>query len=244
MIVMVLIGVFSLQSDGSAIPMWEFLSRDEKMTHLYRIFDKQAKDFCRDSMIRDCYRNILLDGLQNLIHMDEYILDTLDPYQRNAKPQIWRSLVGGKLFENRIDDHTKNSYDNNVDTLDTSGGDDNGLAEGSSSVNDYLNPSSYGGSYPSGPYIIRVYPDGRPVPINNEQPKPYDDDLDELIYYHSPPITEIPINNGREEKDERQQSAKVLTHKYTKGFFNNGINYDSIKNSIKFSRLPRTIGSM
>ncbi|KAK0161536.1 hypothetical protein PV327_009995 [Microctonus hyperodae] len=212
------------------------------MTHLYRIFDIQAKEFCKDSMIDDCYRNILLDGLQHLIHIDEYILDTLDPYQRNARLHIWRSLVGSKLIKNRIDDSVKNSYSNDIDSLDMSDSDDNELAEGSSSVIDYLNPSSHGESYPSGPYIIRVYPDGRPVPINNKQLKPYDDDLDELTYYHNPPMTEL-LNNGREQRVNKLQQAEGLSHKYTKGTFNNGIKHDSIKNSIKFTKMIRTIES-
>ncbi|KAK0077644.1 hypothetical protein PV325_003631 [Microctonus aethiopoides] len=242
MIIIVLINALILQADTSAIPMWEFLSREEKMTHLYRIFDIQAKEFCKDSMIHDCYRNILLDGLQHLIHIDEYILDTLDPYQRNARLHIWRSLVGSKLMKNRIDDSMTNSHNNDDDSSDMSDSDDNELTEGSSSLIDYLNPSSHGESYPSGPYIIRVYPDGRPVPINNKQPKPYDDDLDELTYYHNLSMTELP-NNGRKQREDTLQQPEGLTHKYTKGFFNNGIKHDSIKNSIKFSRMIRTFGS-
>lgn len=44
--------------------------------------------------------------------------------------------------------------------------------------------------------VIRVYPDGRPVPEDLKRPLPRDDDMDELTYSRLPSIKEIEAASG------------------------------------------------
>uniref|UniRef100_A0A182TVI6 Uncharacterized protein n=1 Tax=Anopheles melas TaxID=34690 RepID=A0A182TVI6_9DIPT len=72
---------------GSAIPMWEFLSRGEKMSHLYTMFAKQVSSYCKNSQdmpTNMCKRNLLMYGINKLQDMNESHLDSMDPYQRGA----------------------------------------------------------------------------------------------------------------------------------------------------------------
>ncbi|EAT41114.1 AAEL007206-PA [Aedes aegypti] len=75
------------QCSGSAIPMWEFLSRGEKMSHLYSMFAKQVSSYCKGSQdmpTNMCKRNLLMYGINKLQDMNESHLDSMDPYQRGA----------------------------------------------------------------------------------------------------------------------------------------------------------------
>ncbi|KFB43863.1 AGAP005982-PA-like protein [Anopheles sinensis] len=87
---------------GSAIPMWEFLSRGEKMSHLYTMFAKQVSSYCKSSQdmpTNMCKRNLLMYGINKLQDMNESHLDSMDPYQRGATDIIWDAMMDG---------HTKN----------------------------------------------------------------------------------------------------------------------------------------
>lgn len=42
-----------------------------------------------------------------------------------------------------------------------------------------------------GPMVIRVFPDGRPVPGDDMRPLPQDEDLDDLQYSKVPTVSEI-----------------------------------------------------
>uniref|UniRef100_A0AAG5DEX6 Uncharacterized protein n=1 Tax=Anopheles atroparvus TaxID=41427 RepID=A0AAG5DEX6_ANOAO len=87
---------------GSAIPMWEFLSRSEKMSHLYTMFAKQVSSHCKNSQdmpTNMCKRNLLMYGINKLQDMNESHLDSMDPYQRGATDIIWDAMMDG---------HTKN----------------------------------------------------------------------------------------------------------------------------------------
>ncbi|XP_058057718.1 rhythmically expressed gene 5 protein [Anopheles bellator] len=87
---------------GSAIPMWEFLSRGEKMSHLYTMFAKQVSSYCKnaqDMPTNMCKRNLLMYGINKLQDMNESHLDSMDPYQRGATDIIWDAMMDG---------HTKN----------------------------------------------------------------------------------------------------------------------------------------
>lgn len=79
----------------------------------------------------------------------------------------------------------------------TSGGEDNGLGGESAPVNDYLRPSDHSGPYLVGPMVIRVFPDGRPVPGDAERPLPQDEDVDELKYSRIPSVSEIEASSER-----------------------------------------------
>ncbi|XP_055619875.1 rhythmically expressed gene 5 protein [Toxorhynchites rutilus septentrionalis] len=87
---------------GSAIPMWEYLSRGEKMSHLYSMFAKQVSSYCKNSQempTNMCKRNLLMYGINKLQDMNESHLDSMDPYQRGAHDIIWDAMMDG---------HTKN----------------------------------------------------------------------------------------------------------------------------------------
>lgn len=82
---------------GSAIPMWEYLSRGEKMSHLYSTFAKQVSAYCKSSSDNpaQCKRELLMYGLGKLHDMNEAHLDSMDPYQRGASDIIWDSMMDG-----------------------------------------------------------------------------------------------------------------------------------------------------
>ncbi|XP_055534952.1 rhythmically expressed gene 5 protein [Wyeomyia smithii] len=92
---------------GSAIPMWEYLSRSEKMSHLYSMFAKQVSNYCKGSQDMPtnlCKRNLLMYGINKLQDMNESHLDSMDPYQRDAHDIIWDAMMDG---------HTKNGKKKN-----------------------------------------------------------------------------------------------------------------------------------
>ncbi|CAG9799541.1 unnamed protein product [Chironomus riparius] len=80
----------------SSIPMFEFLSRDEKLSHLYSMFAKQVKDYCKDkhnANASQCKRNMMVYGMDKLNDMEESHLDKMDPYQRDANNILWDSIM-------------------------------------------------------------------------------------------------------------------------------------------------------
>ncbi|KAG5679397.1 hypothetical protein PVAND_008965 [Polypedilum vanderplanki] len=80
----------------SSIPMFEYLSRDEKLTHLYSMFAKQVKDYCKNKNnvnTSQCKRNMMLYGMKKLNGMEEEHLDAMDPYQRDANTILWDSIM-------------------------------------------------------------------------------------------------------------------------------------------------------
>ncbi|KAG7189629.1 hypothetical protein KM043_017309 [Ampulex compressa] len=188
----------AMHAAGSAIPMWEFLSRDEKMSHLYRLFSKQVARFCVDSSRPDCNKNLLVSGIRNLASMDDNLLDKLDPYQRGAKEMIWRAMVGTNRFSARVGHETEESYfTTGGEPLATSGSETNGLGEETASGNDYARQADeHTGPYLVGPMVIRVYPDGRPVPEDSTRPLPRDEDAEELRFVRVPSVEEIEANGG------------------------------------------------
>lgn len=96
------LAMLASQCSGSAIPMWEFLSRGEKMSHLYSMFAKQVSSHCKGSQdmpTNMCKRNLLMYGINKLQDMNESHLDSMDPYQRGAHDIIWDAMMDG---------HTKN----------------------------------------------------------------------------------------------------------------------------------------
>ncbi|KAK9874184.1 hypothetical protein WA026_002537 [Henosepilachna vigintioctopunctata] len=80
---------------GSAIPMWEYLSKQEKMSYLYSMFANQVDDFCEKANMKNCNHELLKYGLDKLKDMPEDHLDTMDPYQRGAHDIIWDSMMAG-----------------------------------------------------------------------------------------------------------------------------------------------------
>ncbi|XP_032668709.1 rhythmically expressed gene 5 protein isoform X2 [Odontomachus brunneus] len=195
----ILLGCMTMRVTGSAIPMWEFLSRDEKMSHLYELFSKQVTRFCADSSRPDCNKNLLVSGIRSLAGMDDNVLDKLDPYQRGAKDMIWHAMVGSNRFSSRISHESADEsyFTTGADLSASSGSETNGLGEESMANSDYV-PSSeqHSGPYLVGPMVIRVYPDGRPVPEDQKRPLPRDEDVDELRFSRLPSVEEIEARSG------------------------------------------------
>lgn len=96
----VLFGVLIVlqQVDSSAIPMWEYLSRDEKMSYLYSMFANQVEEFCEFSEMNNCNNELLNYGLKQLKVMPNDHLDSMDPYQRGANNIIWGSMMDGHVM--------------------------------------------------------------------------------------------------------------------------------------------------
>ncbi|XP_043686258.1 rhythmically expressed gene 5 protein isoform X1 [Vespula pensylvanica] len=182
-----LISFVTMRVIGSAIPMWEFLSREEKMSRLYKLFSQQATQFCADSSRPDCSKNFLIIGIRNLANMDDNVLDKLDPYQRDAREIIWRTLIGTNKISSRTNQDIKGNYfPTNGLSIGNDDSETNSITEESVSTNDYIHV----GPYLIGPMVTRVYPDGRPVPDDRMRFRPRDDDIDE-IKYTMPLLTSI-----------------------------------------------------
>ncbi|KAJ8972645.1 hypothetical protein NQ317_008231 [Molorchus minor] len=81
------------RSDASAIPMWEYLGKQEKMSFLYSLFANQVDAFCETSTTMDCNKQLLKFGLNTLKNMPEEKLDATDPYQRGSNDIIWETLL-------------------------------------------------------------------------------------------------------------------------------------------------------
>lgn len=80
---------------------------------------------------------------------------------------------------------------------------------------DYV-PSSeqHSGPYLVGPMVIRVYPDGRPVPEDQKRPLPRDEDVDELRFSRLPSVDEIEAKSGSVFYGKGAQPNKPSTSTY------------------------------
>lgn len=169
---------------SSAIPMWEFLTRGEKMSHLFNMFVKQVAEHCDSSNMPDCQKVLLVYGLTNLAKMEDDSLDKMDPYQRGANDIIWESMMHGSYKKKTTDDQ----HDYYADALEPSTSEGNQLGsqeEASSKVENYA-----GSRYIVGPMVVRVRPDGSPVP-NENQSLPKDEDAEEYQAMRSKPLPSI-----------------------------------------------------
>lgn len=193
-------------SSGSAIPIWEFLSRNEKMSYLYSTFAKLVSDHCKTNTdirtvpVNQCKRDLLNYGYEKLQTFADHQLDTLDPYQRGASELIWTTMVRGHpaapqapvrhpqptqsassvvvlTHQNRpsyssnplFDDHDrKHAFAMDMDTA-------YGYAPAPASSSEDRSKQP---TYLSGPFVIRVRPDGTPIEEDKHKPYPLDDDLE------------------------------------------------------------------
>ncbi|XP_050305513.1 rhythmically expressed gene 5 protein [Anthonomus grandis grandis] len=85
--------------EGSAIPIWEYLSKQEKTSYIYSLFANQVEKFCEGSSIPFCTRQLMKYGLGTLKNIEEEKLDSMDPYQREANNIIWETLMQGHRFQ-------------------------------------------------------------------------------------------------------------------------------------------------
>ncbi|RZC39784.1 rhythmically expressed gene 5 protein [Asbolus verrucosus] len=210
------------QLDASAIPMWEFLSKQEKMSYLYSMFANQVDEFCEKSSMDNCNKELLKYGLGKLKDMPEDHLDVMDPYQRGASNIIWDSMMEGHEMMKST------SYPRTTTTAKPNSYEDESFADfgtqGAASAKidnvyrlpppkgfvytiqsgtpQYTYPQNYqhitnrdkNGVYTrfqqqyttpgatqknqplTGPVVVKVYPDGRPVRESTSQ-VPQDEDL-------------------------------------------------------------------
>ncbi|XP_017010467.2 rhythmically expressed gene 5 protein [Drosophila takahashii] len=95
-----LLGAFHMQiSSSSAIPIWEFLTRNEKMSHLYSTFAQLVSVHCKSTAavgglpVNQCKHNLLGYGSAKLQTLSDAQLEALDPYQRDANELIWSQFL-------------------------------------------------------------------------------------------------------------------------------------------------------
>ncbi|XP_023226154.1 rhythmically expressed gene 5 protein-like [Centruroides sculpturatus] len=82
----------------SAIPIWELLTYDEKVTELLKIFSNLLQQHCKNSYVAGCKQILSNHGVANLLSFDEDTLNLLDPYQRNSKNIIWNAVLQPHQF--------------------------------------------------------------------------------------------------------------------------------------------------
>ena len=198
---------------GSAIPMWEFLSRGEKMSHLFNMFVKQVEDHCDQSSMPDCNKVLMVYGLTNLAKMDDDSLDKMDPYQRGAQDIIWDSMMKG-TYKNPSSASTpspsrrtegQDIYSDSMDAELSDGG--NGLGSSSQDQEDVS-------QYVIGPMVVRVMPDGSPVPGDSERPLPRDEDAEEYRLMRGqrmPSLEELQRSRGAERGSQQRQRGPAPT---------------------------------
>ncbi|KAM7341950.1 rhythmically expressed gene 5 [Cochliomyia hominivorax] len=84
---------------ASSIPIWEFLTRNEKMSYLYSTFAQLVSVHCKATAatsnvpVNQCKRDLLSYGYEKLQTFTDGQLDAFDPYQRGASQLIWTSIM-------------------------------------------------------------------------------------------------------------------------------------------------------
>ncbi|XP_011500616.1 PREDICTED: rhythmically expressed gene 5 protein [Ceratosolen solmsi marchali] len=176
------------------------------MSHLYRIFSQEVTRYCADSAMPDCNKNLLITGLKNLANINDDKLDEMDPYQRGAKDIIWHAMVGnGRQMASRLGQHSFHATD--ADPLAVG---DNELPQETAASHDYVHPSEHSGPYLMGPMVIRVYPDGRPVPSDAQRPLPKDEDIEDIRHdVRIPLIGELEVPR-KSPKDAYKPTREML----------------------------------
>ncbi|XP_065369357.1 rhythmically expressed gene 5 protein [Calliphora vicina] len=86
-------------TNASSIPIWEFLTRNEKMSYLYSTFAQLVSVHCKATTatsnipVNQCKRDLLSYGYEKLQTFNDAQLDAFDPYQRGASQLIWTSIM-------------------------------------------------------------------------------------------------------------------------------------------------------
>ncbi|PSN55880.1 hypothetical protein C0J52_02769, partial [Blattella germanica] len=146
-------------------------------------------------LFTDCNKVLLVYGLTNLAKMEEESLDKMDPYQRGATDIIWESMMKGSYKTPALAD-TKEPLDFNFSagtdpSLGTGGNNLGSQEEASTNVQQYLTAvPNAPNKYVIGPMVVRVLPDGSPVP-GDAAPLPKDEDAEEFKVMRSKPIPSI-----------------------------------------------------
>lgn len=88
-----------MSAHASSIPIWEFLTRNEKMSYLYSSFAQLVSVQCKATAattnvpVNQCKRDLLNYGYEKLQTFTDGQLDAFDPYQRGAGEMIWNSIM-------------------------------------------------------------------------------------------------------------------------------------------------------
>lgn len=94
--------------------------------------------------------------------------------------------------------------------LETSGGNDLGSA--SNNVEEIAPPP---GGYIIGPMVVRVMPDGRPVPGDSLRPLPKDEDAEEFIAMRSKPMPSMTDMLGQRKQQTTHNRPVMRPFRYT-----------------------------
>ncbi|XP_019876552.2 rhythmically expressed gene 5 protein-like [Aethina tumida] len=184
-------------ANSSAIPVWEFLKKEEKTSYLYSIFARDVEKLCITVPEPNCLQDTLKHGLDKLKTMTEEDLDGLDPYQHEGRNLVWTTLMSGHELEKATPEPQAtttakpNSYD---DELDLEFGSEGSASAKIDNVYRVPPPKGFVFGHPQnivneekhfvpvdyeepmgGPLVIRLYPDGSPVPEIRRTPQ--DDDF-------------------------------------------------------------------
>ncbi|XP_061387560.1 rhythmically expressed gene 5 protein [Musca vetustissima] len=88
-----------MSAQASSIPIWEFLTRNEKMSYLYSHFAQLVSVHCKttaatsNTPVNQCKHDLLNYGYEKLQTFTDNQLEALDPYQRNSENLIWTSIM-------------------------------------------------------------------------------------------------------------------------------------------------------
>lgn len=162
------------------------------MNHLYNMFLKQVQDYCGSLTMPDCKKVLLVYGLKNLAKMEDDSLDKMDPYQRGATEIIWESMMEGVFKAPGSTTQKEDLYETNTSIFDSSSTVGNTLGsqeEASSHVQHYI-PGDHK-KYVIGPMVVRLLPNGNPVPGEAGIPMLKDEDAEEYKLMHAPSTPSI-----------------------------------------------------
>ncbi|XP_058976451.1 rhythmically expressed gene 5 protein-like [Musca domestica] len=88
-----------MSAQASSIPIWEFLTRNEKMSYLYSHFAQLVSVHCKttaatsNTPVNQCKHDLLNYGYEKLQTFADNQLEAMDPYQRNSENLIWTSIM-------------------------------------------------------------------------------------------------------------------------------------------------------
>ncbi|XP_066996520.1 rhythmically expressed gene 5 protein isoform X2 [Anabrus simplex] len=161
----------------------------DEMNHLYNMFLKQVHEHCSTLSMPDCKKVLLVYGLTNLAKMEEDSLDKMDPYQRGAPDVIWESMMKGSYKTSGATGQKEDFSSQKNNLYETSSNNGNYLGsqeEASSEVHHYL---PYDSRPHIGPMMVRVLPNGNPIPGETGITKLKDEDAEEFkLMRAQPPI--------------------------------------------------------
>nr|CAD7595624.1 unnamed protein product [Timema genevievae] len=186
------------------------------MSHLFNMFVKQVQEYCDSLSMPDCNKVLLVYGLTNLAKMEEESLDKMDPYQRGATDIIWESMMKG-TYKTPVDNQEPLDYSYASAAGPSAGSGSNNLGsqeEASSTVEQFLSPGH--NKYIIGPMVVRVMPDGRPVPGDAARPLPKDEDAEEFKVMRSKPVPSVEeIISRQTSYQEPRQPVVAPRDRYT-----------------------------